>query len=219
MKKALAVLVLALFVGTAAFAVPAFGLSAGAGGIFTKAFGGGFEGSLMGMTMKMEMPSLGGGAFAFLDATFVELDINFTYNAGTATYSVPGYSEEYDFNFSAIGFGLLGKYPFVVGPVDIYPMIGIEYRYVLSLDVDTSGVDMPDASDWSRFSVRFGAGLDYYLSPALFLRAEVLYAIGFESKAEKDLVDDMNYQTGLSIFESIRSHGPDIKIAVGYRFF
>jgi opacity protein-like surface antigen len=215
MKKALAVLVLALFAGTAAFAVPAFGLSAGAGGIFTKAFGGGYEAT--GVTL--DLPSLGGGGFVFLDATFAELDINFTYNAGTAPYSSPAYSTDYDFNFSAIGFGLLGKYPFEVGPVAIFPMIGIEYRYALSAEFD--GNDADDASDMSRFGIRFGAGVDYHLSPALFLRAEVLYAIRFENKFEKDRVDQMNDAYGPSgySFSSKMSHGPDIKIGVGYQFF
>jgi opacity protein-like surface antigen len=170
----------------------------------------------MGMKMEMKIPSLGGGAFAFLDATFAELDINFTYNSGTMSYSWPGDSGEEDFNFSAIGFGLLGKYPFEVGPVVIFPMIGIEYRYVLSLDMDMGG-DEPDAADMSRFGIRFGAGLDYYLTPVLFLRAEVLYAIGFENKFEKDIVDE-DSGSGANT-SSIRSHGPDIKIAVGYQFF
>jgi opacity protein-like surface antigen len=209
MKKALAVLVLALFVGTAAFAVPAFGISAGGGGIFTKAFGGGFEayGAIR------DMPSFGGGVFAFLDATFAELDLDFTYNSGTMSGGA-GLPDE-DFNFSAFGFALLGKYPFEVGPVDIFPMLGIGYRYALSMEVD--GRDYDDASDMSRFSIRFGAGVDYYFTPALFLRGEILYAIGFESKLEKNIVDDES-GSGASASSKI-SHGPDIKIAVGYQFF
>jgi opacity protein-like surface antigen len=204
MKKALAVLVLALFVGTAAFAVPAFGLSAGAGGIFTKAFGGGWEGAGESGAMTMDMPSMGGGAFAFLDATFVELDLDFTYNSGTLGYWDEGFS------FSAFGFGLFGKYPFEVGPVVIFPMLGIGYRYVLSAEFN--GEDEDNASDMSRFNIRFGAGVDYHFTPALFLRGEVLYAIGFENKMEKDIAADDGLSTKIS-------HGPDIKIAVGYRFF
>jgi opacity protein-like surface antigen len=211
MKKALAVLVLALFAGTAAFAVPVFGVSAGGGGIFTKAFGGGAEGG--GYTI--DFPSFGGGAFVFLDATFAELDLDLTYNSGTIG------SGNGDFNFSAFGFALLGKYPFVMGPVDIFPMLGIGYRRVLSMEI--GGQDYDDASDWSRFSIRFGAGVDYYFTPALFLRGEILYAIGFENKLEKDIVDDENSRSrgrGQNADASSKiSHGPDIKIAVGYRFF
>jgi opacity protein-like surface antigen len=202
MKKALAGLALALFVGTAAFAVPAFGVSAGGGGIFTKAFGGGIEGG--GQTM--DMPSFGGGAFVFVDATFAEIDIDFTYNSGTI-----GLVNQ-DFNFSAFGFALLGKYPFEVGPVVIFPMAGIGYRHALSAEVD--GQKANNASDLSRFSIKFGAGLDYHFTPALFFRGEILYGIGFENKMEKDAVS--SYGSGVS---SKTSHGPDIKIAVGYQFF
>jgi opacity protein-like surface antigen len=201
MKKALVVLVLALFVGTAAFAVPAFGVSAGAGGIFTKAFGGGVEGG--GYTL--DLPSLGGGAFVFLDATFAELDIDFTYNSGTI-----GFLNQ-DFNFSSFGLALLGKYPFEVGPVVIFPMAGVGFRYALSAEVE--GREYDHAEDWSRFSFWFGAGVDYHLSPALFIRGEFLYGIGFENEIDKKLLDA---GTGLS---TKTSHGPDIKIAVGYQFF
>jgi opacity protein-like surface antigen len=206
MKKALAVLVLALFVGTAAFAVPAFGVSAGAGGMAAFGFkGGGIEAG--GDTI--DFPSLGGGAFVFLDATFAELDIGFTSNSGTVDYLYRDYS------FSALSFGLLGKYPFELGPVIIFPMAGIEYRYVLSAEI--GGIDLDDASDMSRFGIRFGAGFDTHITPAVFFRCEFLYAIRFANKYEKDYVDALDAQ-GIDA-SSKASRGLDAKVAIGYQFF
>jgi hypothetical protein len=56
---------------TAVKTVPEFKLSAGAGGLFVMGFGGGYDGD---DTKKLTLDR-GGGGFAFLDATFVELSV------------------------------------------------------------------------------------------------------------------------------------------------
>jgi opacity protein-like surface antigen len=204
MKKALAVVVLAAVMGTAAFAVPAFSISAGAGGLFNAGFGGGVE-----FDNEDYDPSatLGFGGFAFLDATFAELDVAFVY----ATTSEDAGGKTYDITSPGLQFSLLGKYPIELGPVVVFPLLGANYTYVLSVSVDGTEDDNFDSADASVWGFSGGCGLDFELIPNLYLRGEVLYNINLPPKEATDAASDYNGTAKIS-------HGPTVKLAVGYKF-
>jgi opacity protein-like surface antigen len=110
--------------------------------------------------------------------------------------------------FSALDLSLLGKYPFSLGRITVFPLLGFDYQIVVSAKVDGVKADKP--GDLSSFGFDFGGGLDFPLTDHLFLRGELLYAIRLPSKNLKDAKDaspDSKYILG---------NGPTIKIAVGY---
>jgi opacity protein-like surface antigen len=205
MKKALVVLVLTVVVGTAAFAVPAFGISAGAGGLFNAGFGGGVEYDHVDYDPPV---TLGFGGFAFLDATFAELDATFVY----ATSSEDSGGKTYDTTAPGLVFSLLGKYPIELGAVTVFPLLGVNYTYVLSASFDGKEVEDFDSSEVSTLGFSAGCGLDYGLTDALYLRGEVIYNINLPNKQNTDAASDFDGMAKLG-------HGPTIKIAVGYQFF
>jgi opacity protein-like surface antigen len=201
--------------GTAAFAVPAFSISAGVGGLFNAGLGGDFDMGLGGSKISTSQTYLGGGGFAFLDATFVELGVGFAYNSQTseATTEITGFpsvTAETTGSFTAIDISLLGKYPFELGPVVLFPLVGADYKLVLSSE--TEGNNDDDASDQSIFGILAGVGADYSLTDALYLRCEFIYNIFLPStsKTYEDLID-ADIDIGLI-------HGPTVKLAVGYKF-
>ncbi|MDR0758976.1 MAG: outer membrane beta-barrel protein [Treponema sp.] len=208
MKKLLAVTMFAAVIGTAAFAeAPAFALSAGAGGLFSYNFGGG----VMNGDDGVSIPYLGGGFFAFFDATYAEVNVGMDF--GSATLKGEGayadYIEDTKMSATNLNIGVLGKYPISLGSVVLFPAIGINYRVTLAVK-DEDGNEMDEPGDFSALSFLFGGGLDYGIGEKLYLRGEVLYSIRLASKFESDQEQgDAKYNLG---------HGPTVKVAVGYKF-
>jgi hypothetical protein len=180
MKKCISVLVLAALVATGAFAQIA--LSAGGGGYFD-----------LGIPLEdgVDDNLLTFGAFGFFDATYAEVDVAF------------GYGIQDKFTNLGLEFSLLGKYPFAVGPVTLFPLLGIKYNLCLSASYDGDSID--DAGDYyNHLGFQAGVGVDYPLSGALFLRGELLFNLDLQPKEGGD--------------DTFASLGPRLKIGVGYSF-
>ena len=203
-RKGLVVLVVAmvLMAGNAFAQVPEFKLSAGAGGYFTSDFGGGWKGS----TVEMKYPYAGGGGFAFFDATFAELSFGFFAAGGDEKEIWPSYTDKYDMSYTGLDISLLGKYPFTLTKqFTLFPLLGIDYRQILSVKYKLTGNKLNNPGDFSALWFKFGAGADYAFTDHIFARLGVLYGIRLANKREK------NRDTRLG-------HGLDVKLAVGYRF-
>jgi len=220
-KKILFLMVLAIFGVVGAFAQPEFKVSAGFGGYFTSDFGGGVEISYAGFNGHLKTPYVGGGAFVFLDATFFELSLGFAgagyeaeayfQGAGTSKYKATG---------SGLDIGLLGKYPFAIGDqFSIFPLLGISYRAVLSVESEIADVKADNPGDFSALWFKFGGGLDYSITEKIYLRAGILYGFRLENEFEKDIEANW-YKTygGMVNINKLLGHGLEIKLAVGFRF-
>jgi opacity protein-like surface antigen len=200
MKKITAIVALTLMTSAAAFALPDFNLSFGGGVIFDIGLGNGFKAG----GTKSTQNFVGGGAFGFFDATFAELDFAFV-SGGIKSSGQSNRSG----TFGALDLSLLGKYPFPLGPITVFPLLGFDYQIIFSVK-DIDGNKASNSSDYSSFGFNAGGGLDFSLSGPLYLRGEFLYALRLPSKIQKDGKDrtpDSKYILG---------HGPIIKIAVGY---
>ncbi|MDR1972663.1 MAG: porin family protein [Treponema sp.] len=205
MKKAL--MALALTVSTTAFAeIPAFQLSAGVGALldlgFAKADRAGQE--------YYSRSTVGFGSYGFLDATFAELDIS--YYAGTSKMTLRRVYSEDKGRFNALNIGLLGKFPFDLGRVTLFPLMGIDYQVTLSF-IDGSRLNYTDATEYfSALWFKFGAGMDIDVTEKTYFRAELLYGLRLRNKLEKELAGESPQVTmGLG-------HGPAIRLAAGYKF-
>jgi hypothetical protein len=221
--KGLLVLVLAAFTAIGAFALPELKLSAGGGGYITTDFGGGAEASYMGQTGSSKNPYTGGGVFALFDATYGELSLGFFGGGGTNEDSGALGSGKSDTSVMGLDIGLLGKYPFAINDkFTVFPLLGITYRAMLSAKFDgnqyknSKGDDAP--GDFSALWFRFGGGVDYSFTNALYLRGDLLYGLRVASKAENDMVDYFKELTPGVDAKTLLGHGLEIKVAVGYRF-
>jgi opacity protein-like surface antigen len=219
MKKLL-ILVMFAVIGTAAFAqIPEFKLSAGGGGLFAAGFGGGVEDPAY--SEKDTFVNIGGGAYAFFDATFAELAVGFQGGSATDKYEDPGFSAEDKGSFMAIDISLLAKWPFIFGKLTVFPLLGIDYQIVLSRKwengdqyTNPNGDEAP--MDFNALWFQLGAGVDYAITDALYVRGEILYGIRLKNQADKDWKDGYSY-TGSDI-KNLLGHGPTFKIGVGYKF-
>lgn len=203
MKKLIVLLVLTVAVSTAAFALPDFHLSAGLGGSFLGTF----------TTFDGEAPEdggnfFGGGVFGFFDATYAELDLGVRFGGDNGDPST---------SYTYFSFGVLGKFPIALTEkLVLFPALGIDFDLFLGANTDGHDTSRADAEDYAdladetlfsqgldRLSLDVGAGVDFYLLKQLYLRGEVLWAF------------QLNYAEDSKQF----THGPVIKLGVGYTFF
>jgi hypothetical protein len=217
MKKFFTLVLFVALSGATAFAAPDFGLSMGAGGFFTAGLGGGIKAEVLGYSYTTGVNLVGGGGYAFLDATFLEL--GFGISGGGATLkeesNIPGavVSNADKGSFNALDLSVLGKYPIGLGSVTLFPLFGLDYQIVVSAKA-SDGAKYSDAGDLSALWFQFGAGADFPLGSALFIRGEFLYGLRVKNRLERNLID-----AGSGTFKYKLGHGPTLKLAIGYKFF
>jgi opacity protein-like surface antigen len=228
MKKFVFLLVLAALAAGGAFAQTPFRISVGAGGFIGGDFGGGAKASAsfggMSASQELKMPYFGGGGLVFLDVTYAELSLGILGGGGKAKFTqeasgLGSQSFEFDISIAALNLGLLGKYPFTLNEkLSLFPLLGIEYRIVLSAKEDGIKADSP--ADNSALWFKFGGGLDYSFTDSIYLRLEALYGFRIPSKAEKDMKDELE-QTYAAFNPDVKTrlgHGLTAALAIGYRF-
>jgi len=235
-KKLFLVLVLAALVAGGAFAQ--FTLSGGGGIYMLSSFGGGSEfkypADSLGIvhpafTASSNMSITGIGAFGFFDATYIEASVGFLYGItgsikNSSSPTVTAYDDFFlDSKVSMMGIniGFLGKFPIRVAPnVLVFPAAGIDYQVFLSAKSTIGNIksDITPASDLNALWIRAGAGLDFYISRSMFIRATALYGIRFASGVDKELVKEHIDDYGNNTAKAKRGNSIVIRAAIGFSF-
>jgi opacity protein-like surface antigen len=188
------------------------------------------------------------GGYLFFDATYAELslDIQGGVNAykeaarikqgGEIASTRKGTGSE-----TMLGFTLLGKYPFSLGKgLFLYPLVGIEYQIALAekrkpdkdreYDRTEGKTEFDDSRDyplslWNSFFVDVGAGLDFEFRSPFYVRTEFLYSFRLPTPYETATIDWLKDTYAISQPSlwgnpkmSGLTHGPELRIAIGYRF-
>jgi hypothetical protein len=182
-------------------------MSAGGGLLFDYSLNNGVERDSQYMGIRL----LSFGGFGFFDATYGELDVNFAYGSVTVVRDFGDKNTEDGGSMLQLGFTLLGKYPLSLTglPFTLFPLLGVDYNLALSVK-DKDGYSEDHPGDFSQFGILAGAGLDFPLTNALYLKGEVLFHFRFASKQMKDSAAGIGGDTTFGM-------GPRIKIGVGYR--
>ena len=220
MKKSISVLILLALVTTGAFAQ--IGLSAGGGLLFDGNFGDGLEGKMGSVKHSQTKDTISFGGFVFFDATYAEIDIAFLY--GTTSFkSDPKDPDDNRGKWTSmqLGFSLLGKYPIEMGPVTIFPLLGINYNMLLEVK-DKDGKKIKDneyfkLKEQHQLGFLAGVGVDYPLNDNLYLRGEALFSLRLPSKSTEDYIKNAK-DSGATDVTPLLGLGPRIKVGVGYRF-
>ena len=99
------------------------------------------------------------------------------------------------------GVSLLWKYPFDVGPVTLFPLLGADLNFY------TTDFAM------SQFGLLGGAGCDFFFTDSLFVRTEALFSFRFPAFDFFEEIFKFNDDVSFSF-----GKGPRIKVGVGYAF-
>jgi hypothetical protein len=219
MKKCISVLALFAIFTAGAFAMP-----------IDMSVGGGVFGGMSWSNTSSDFPDgidrvgttiIGGGVFAFFDATFAEIDVGLRFGSGTDRWREDGKRETDDKSTftTSLSFAVLGKFPIDLGGFAVFPLLGVDFSFPLSSSYDGNSTEYPvkiGDDEYGRFSfgqfgIRVGGGADINLSRELYIRPSLLYGIWLNNKFTRDgLKDDKD--------TSIFNHGIDLRVAVGYRF-
>jgi len=215
MKKVIAIFVIFLCASAALSAQ--MQMSAGVGGSFTTAFGGGMKISSSSASGTIEFPYSGGGFHAFFDFSYVEVSAGLFYGTLDMAQTTASSSSSAKFmDIEGLTLGLLGKYPIDLGFMTLFPAVGIEYMIIAK---GTNGnYTITDADKFNHLWIKFGVGADFSITEQIYIRGTVLYGIRFESKFESDLRDIYNNYGYYDNVDSLLGHGIQIKFAVGYRW-
>jgi opacity protein-like surface antigen len=244
MKKILLFISFAVLLVMGLWAKP-ISLSAGGGGLlgytFTRYT---MEADAPGEKMKsvQTMDRFNYGGFLFFDATYAEFALSF--RGGKNSYSekmdAPGTHtlDKGTGSEMALGFSLLGKYPFTVNEkITLFPLVGVEYLLALQelrkpddwssthdrtkgeleADLDKNDHTYP-LSAWNSFTVDVGAGLDFNLKERLFLRNELLFSFRLETPYETGALAMARnkFDAGIPTLVGLTG-GPTLRISIGYR--
>jgi len=242
-KMVLALLVAAMVTGSA-FAID---LSAGIGGTFTanfSTFSWGDDGEKFRELNKLDkdvynMNIIGGGFFAFFDASYVmaSLGMGF-YDISPANEDRKEAWDKFDRSESLTTFeiGLYGKFPIELDSFTLFPFLGADFRIAVSSTTKEDGktykygetydgnkyVDTDkDGNEYSLNDVaghvvfKLGVGADIPLGEKMYLRPMISYGIATLSKATKEWQEEDNKDIdwGKTI-----NHGLDVKLALGFKF-
>jgi outer membrane protein W len=163
----------------------------------------------------------GFGIGAFFDATYVEIGLDFIFGSVKTSHLVSPSWYDSAMKTTHFGFTLLGKYPIAFGSMTVFPLLGIDYQAFLSGEANSEVSSVDYTMTYEReemfddFSIVIGAGLDYKLTSALYLRGELLVNFKLDNKNETDIRDIASeYGDDFSLF----SFGPRVSIGVGYKF-
>jgi hypothetical protein len=165
----------------------------------------------------------GFGIGGFFDATYVEIGMDFIFSSYKYTYSRHGYyteSGEVEQKLTHFGFSIIGKYPFVLEKLTVFPLLGIDYQIFISGSKNNGDTLSRDDlgyydDEYDVFSVAVGGGLDYTLVGKLYLRGELLFNFKvLDSKSESMArYDSKENSEAFSLF----TWGPRVSVGVGYK--
>jgi len=156
------------------------------------------------------------GGFVFVDLKYAEVNVSmfnglgnsrWTLNKEFSNKAAPSEKTDTTGNFSALllNIGVLGKYPFYLNNITLFPALGADYQ--LWLQHNENGKKTPgDLSANNAIWLKLGGGIDYHITRSLFLRGELLWAAKLPSKNERD--------NSLTWF----THSPSAHIGIGYVF-
>jgi hypothetical protein len=228
-KKVALALLMATLLASGAFAQ----LSAGFGGTFTADFTTysytkDTKDALKALGMPLDIlntNTTGGGFFAYFDAAYAMASLGMGFHGITPANS--DLKEAMDdmkqkMSLTTFEIELLGKFPFAVGGISVFPMLGLDIKLALAYDMRLDGekfsytdVDDNKLSDLTTIWGKFGIGADIPLSNKMYIRPILLYGLGTNNKEQKTTLDAPGASNTI---KSIVNHGLDLKVALGFKF-
>lgn len=134
----------------------------------------------------------------FIDATYLEASFGYSLMlGGSAKYIVNG--DVIDDNpinerYAYFAMGLLGKYPFDVSGIRVFPLLGCEFL-INTLLRDADGNDLREGmtddqiADLNSVWISAGAGADIDISKDLYIRPKIIIGFAFLNGADRDEID------------------------------
>ncbi len=176
-------------------------------------FSGTYDSNLSEVTSALSV-----NAKQFFDATYVQLAIGYGFTRGSTEPAASTSTENFATFVTQLSFSALLKFPFVIGPVAIFPLAGVEYKLNLTWSDDKDnnlkkGLNGPK-SDLDELWLKGGVGIDIMFG-SFFIRPEILVGFTPFSPGGTTLLSD--HATG-TISMARASFTLDVDLFFGVRF-
>lgn len=109
-----------------------------------------------------------GGFGAYADFTYVRLMVDYSFLMGGVNIEDSGTHDLTDSSIDFLNIYLLGKYPFTVGNIVIWPSLGILYSYCVNFRTPDSGGPPLDEYGFRDVHLVGGVGLDFKFDNMVF---------------------------------------------------
>jgi hypothetical protein len=185
MKRLLLVLALVCLT-TAAFA---FDIGAGVSGSY---YMSSLKGQSSGIPTEVLITGIPFNFMAFVDAGYLQFNAGYRmvdgyHMKGIVNGSVVAEADQ-DAKLSYVSLAGYGKFPIELGPIVLFPMVGIEYNLAVAGTVAGTKLSSSDLKDLNEFWIKAGVGADIPVSPQFYIRPELMVGYKLLSKPENDEV-------------------------------
>jgi hypothetical protein len=166
---------------------------------------------------------IGGGIYAFLDITYLELNVGFLFGNTNNDKLRDGASdaEKRGTDITAFKIGAFGKYPIALSGFTLFPMLGLDGQIFINGRYDGDDLEYVGRAagreSLNQFWFKTGVGLDIPVGAKVSLRPEFLYGIRLNTDSEREQLDVENDRNPKMV-NAIIGHGLDLRFAFGYKF-
>jgi hypothetical protein len=144
-----------------------------------------------------------GGFGSYVDLTYIRCSMFFSFFLGGVQTDDYGTHDIEDAAISFLNLNLLGKYPFDLGAVNIWPAAGILYTYCIDFEIPDMGPGPMDESGFRDIHILIGVGLDFktenmVISPHLLVAYNLMPY--FEENPPSDVESyQLSFMLGVSV--------------------
>ena len=164
---------------------------------------------------QIAMPYSGNGAYVYIDFVYTEVFVvGLSRGGGNWKSADASRLGSTNVQHTYINFGTFVKYPFGPKIVKLFPLLGVDYEWSISGEINKfNGVDPPDlgsnATSLSAWWFKLGGGIDIGLGQTAYLRTEWLYGWRTANKYEKRSAEKFGATPR-------PGGGPTLKIGIGW---
>jgi hypothetical protein len=166
-------------------------------------------------TVSQVTSQVSAASLQFFDATYVLFQLGLLLDRGSTEPGAASTTNNFAATLTGLSLGVCAKYPFMLGPVTIFPVVGVEYVLNLTFADDKgddlrAGLSSPGSS-LNELWLKGGLGMDVFLGD-LFVRPMVMG--GFKPFGAASV--STTHPTG-SLALSFSSYTIDVFVLFGYR--
>ena len=182
-------------------------ISIGGGAIWDWSLRNGYSIKDMGISASVDNQNMSIGAFGFFDAKYIEADLYASYGfIKIVSKALGSTNTESGYGLLQAGLSLLGKYPFNLGSIELFPLLGADFNLAImgtyKGETETGGAIL----DMSQIGFLGGLGMDIFLSNSTFLRLEGLFHLR------------LAYIGAMNMPGATLGMGPQVKLGIGHNF-
>ncbi|MGD0728098.1 MAG: hypothetical protein ABSB63_21435 [Spirochaetia bacterium] len=129
---------------------------------------------------------------AFVDAGYLQFNVGYRmvdgYHAKAIVNGTVQSEMDVDAKLSYVSIAGYGKFPIELGPIVLFPMVGIEYDLAVAGTSAGTKLTSQDLKDATEFWIKAGVGADIPITPQFYLRPELMLGYKLLSGPENDEV-------------------------------